>query len=694
MIEQRTSKGRQKILVTSALPYANGHLHLGHIAGAYLPGDAFVRYQRLKGNDVVYICGSDEHGTTITVLADSLRITPQALVDKYHESLRSSFEALGMSFNNYSRTSLPIHHQTTQEFFLEIHKKGALVQRTVKQLFCARCDLFLADRYISGTCPHCKKPGAKGDQCEKCGKPIDPIEIPDATCVRCQGKPEVRETKHWFFSLNRYQDRLRQWLAGKPHWKPNVLNFCTGVFESGRGLEERCITRDLPWGVKVPLPDHEGKVLYVWFDAPIGYISSTKEWAARTGNPERWKDYWCDPNCRLVHFIGKDNIFFHALLFPAMLMEHGGFVLPDHVPANEFLNLEGEKFSTSRNYAVWLPDFLAKFPPDSLRYSLARIAPETKDADFSWKEFQAHHNNELADILGNFVNRTLTFAKRYFDNRVPPQGPFGPQDQAFLETLRSAPDEIGDLLDHCRLRDASVKLMDIARAGNVYFDQQEPWRARKDDPGRCGTTIHLCIQACRSLATLMHPVLPFSSEVVWRMLNLPGKATDHGWDEVQEPSLPEGHRLGEPEILYRKIEDAVIEAEIAKLRAAAAPSAKPQEPQKLEVPLVSETISYDEFSKLDLRVAEVLAAEKVPNTDKLLKLSVRVGPEIRPLVAGIAQHYPPESLVGRKIVIVANLEPAKIRGIESRGMLLAADAGGVLSLVVLDKSVDSGAKVR
>lgn len=693
MSEHGTDGPKQKILVTSALPYANGHLHLGHIAGAYLPADAFVRYHRLKGNDVVYIGGSDEHGSTITLMADAQGITPQELVDKYHVSLKDSFEKFGISFDNYSRTSLPIHHETSKDFFLKVHEKGALVQRQVKQFYCETCAFFLADRYINGTCPHCHKPGAKGDQCEKCGKPIDPIELKDAECVRCGGVPEVRDTAHWYFSLDKYQGRLQEWLATKPNWKPNVLNFCKGFFGSKAGLEERCITRDLPWGVSVPLPDHEGKVLYVWFDAPIGYISSTKEWAEKQGDPDRWKDYWCNPEVRLVHFIGKDNIFFHAILFPAMLMEHGDFVLPENVPANEFLNLEGDKFSTSRGYAVWLPDYLEKFPPDPLRYSLSRIAPETKDSDFSWKEFQAHHNNELADILGNFVNRTLTFAKRYFDNKLPPQGTLDENDGVFLETLRAAPDEIGELFDRYHLRDAAVKLMDVARAGNLYFDQQQPWKTRKDDLEKCGTTIRNCVLACRSLATLMCPILPFSSEAVWRMLNLPGQAQDRPWDEARALSLPEGHPLGEPEILFKKIEDDVIDAEIARLRAAAS-DPETEGPQELEEPLLSETISFDDFKKIDLRVAEVIEAEKVANTDKLLKLSVRVGSETRPLVAGVAQHYEPGDLVGKKIVIVANLAPAKIRGVESQGMLLAAVAGDSLALVVPDREIDSGTPVH
>lgn len=693
----------QKFLVTSALPYANGPLHLGHIAGAYLPADVFVRYQRLKGNDVLFICGSDEHGTAITVQADSQGVTPQALVDRHHAVLKKSFEDFGIRFDNYSRTSLPLHHETSQEFFLQIHRKGVLVRRAVKQLYCPRCQLFLADRLITGTCPHCQQPGAKGDQCEKCGKPIDPLEIRGAQCVRCKSQPEARESLHWFFPLDRYQERLREWLASKPHWKANVLNFCKGVFESGKGLEERCITRDLPWGVPLPLPDSAGKVLYVWFDAPIGYISSTKEWAARTGNPDRWKEYWCDPTVRLVHFIGKDNIFFHALLFPAMLMEHGGFVLPDQIPANEFLNLEGEKFSTSRNYAVWLHEYLQRFPADALRYSLARIAPEAKDTDFSWREFQGHHNNELADILGNFIHRSLTFAGRYFGNRLPVRGPPDASDSAFLDAMEKAPGEMGALLDNFQVRDAAVRMMDLARAGNLYFDQQQPWRTRRENPERCATTLHLCVQACRVLATLTQPILPSSSDALWRMLGLPGRAADHPWVSADPRALPEGHALGQPEILFRKIEDSMIEAEIVRLKSMARPAeavasatspAPAVQPRKLEVPLVTETISYDEFARLDLRVAEVVAAERIAGADKLLKLTVRLGPETRTIVAGIALHYAPESLLGRRIVVVANLKPARIRGVESQGMLLAASEAEKLALVTLDGAIESGSQVR
>lgn len=685
---------RQKFLVTSALPYANGPLHLGHIAGAYLPADVFVRFQRMKGNDVLFICGSDEHGTTITVMADALGITPQALVDKYDALLRKSFEDFGIQFDNYSRTSLPLHHATSQEFFLEISRKGVLTRRNVKQLFCPRCQLFLADRLITGTCPHCKQPGAKGDQCERCGKPIDPLEIPDVQCVRCGTRPEVRETSHWFFPLNRYQDRLKEWLAGKPHWKANVLNFCKGVFDTGKGLEERCISRDLPWGVPVPLPEAQGKVLYVWFDAPIGYISSTKEWAIRTGNPERWREYWCDPQVRLVHFIGKDNIFFHALLFPAMLMEHGGFILPDHIPANEFLNLEGEKFSTSRNYAVWLHEVLGRYPPDPFRYSLARIAPEAKDTDFSWREFQGHNNHELADILGNFINRTLTFVERYGGNQVTARGSLDANDERFVKEIESAATEMGGLLEKFQLRDATIRMMDLARAGNLYFDQQQPWKTRAEDRAKCSTTIHLCLQACRSLATMMHPILPFSADAVWRMLGLAGKVTDHPWESASSLSLAEGQKLGRAEILFKKIEDSVIEGEIGRLRSMSRPAAPRPEARKLEVPLMAEQISYEEFARLDLRVAEVIAAEKVAGADKLLKLTIHLGAETRTIVAGIALHYPPESLVGKRIVVVANLKPAKIRGVESQGMLLAASEGDKLVLVTMDREIDSGAKVR
>ena len=672
----------KRILVTSALPYANGPIHVGHLAGVYVPSDIYVRYQRLKKRDVIHICGSDEHGVPITIRAEQEKVTPQEIVDQYHPNMKKSFERLGVSFDNYSRTSLPIHHETTQAFFMTLLEKDVLHRKTTKQLFCEKCNRFLPDRYVQGICPACESEEAKGDQCEKCGRPMDQLLLINPKCALCGNVPKIRETSHWFFDLRKVQPDLERWHESHPEWKDNVKNYCRGAFQEG--LHERPITRDLNWGIKVPGEEDEGKVFYVWFDAPIGYISSTKEWAAARGDPELWKTYWCDSETKLIHFIGKDNIFFHALLFPAMLRSHGDFILPENVPAYEFLNLEGRKLSTSKNWAVWLPEYLDDFEPDPLRYYLAYVAPENQDSDFKWREFQAFNNSHLADVFGNFVNRAVSMTQRYFDGKVPPRGDLEPADKEMLDSLRKAPGTVGDLHEKFHLRDATAAALDVARAGNGYLQEQQPWKLAKENRERCGTVLNIALETCRALAVLFHPITPFSCAKIWWMLNLDGRVEDQQWDDAGEPALPVDHSLGKPEILFRKIDDTEIQRQLDKL--------KPEE-EPAEEPLSDEIISFEDVSKIDLRVADVLAAERVPKTDKLLKLRIRLGSEERTIVAGIAEFYTAEEMVGRQIVVVANLKPAKLRGIESKGMLLAADDGERLSVITVTEPCKSRARV-
>jgi len=680
----------KRILVTSALPYANGPIHLGHLAGAYLPADVYVRYQRMKKRDVVYICGTDEHGVPIAIAAEKEGVTPQHIVDRYYQDHLDTFSRFGMSFDNFSRTSRPIHHQTSRDFFCRIHDKDHLIEKSVQQFYCETCSRFLADRFVEGRCPRCGQEGARGDQCEKCGSSLEQTELIDPYCKVCGHTPIRKDTRHLFFKLADFQQRLETWLAGKKGWKENVLNYCRGWFKEG--LTERAVTRDLKWGIQVPTAGYEDKVIYVWFEAPIGYISATKEWAEKIGQPDKWKQYWLDPETKLVHFIGKDNIVFHAIIWPAMLMGHGDFILPTDIPANEFLNLQGEKLSTSRNYAVWLGEYLAKFPPDPLRYYLATIAPENKDSDFTWQEFQQRNNSELADILGNLVNRTLTFAKRQF-NGVPARSEMDDLDRAMVQLLEKAPQEIGELLEHYELRRSLAAMMDVARAANKYFNDQQPWATLKTNRPKCATTINVCLQAVQTLAILMEPFLPFSAEKVWTMLGYSSSVHDQWWDQAGSQELVPGHHLGQEQILFSKIEDKQIQPEVDRLAALSAPKspastsadAKP-EPAK---------ITYDDFSRVELRLARVLKAEKVEKADKLLRLEIQVGSEQRQIVAGIAKHYTPEQIVGKTIVVVANLQPAKIRGLESNGMLLAAeDENGVLAVLTPDRAIECGAKVK
>ncbi len=555
-----------KILVTSALPYANGPLHLGHLAGAYVPADIYVRYQRLKGSDVLFICGSDEHGVPITIRADREGISPQQVVDRFHFMMKESFIRLGIDFDNYSRTSLPLHHKISQDIFLNLYHKGFIHEQEVSQYFCATCARFLPDRYIEGECPTCHSQGARGDQCESCGRWLEPEQIINPSCKICGSRPVKRNTKHWYFRLSEFQKRLQEWQESKTDWKSNVREFCSGWFKEG--LTDRPITRDIDWGIPVPLPEAQGKVLYVWFDAPIGYLSSTVEWAQNRGEPDRWKDYWCDPNTRLIHFIGKDNIVFHAIVWPAVLMAHGEFILPDQIPANEFLTIEGEKLSTSRNWAIWANDYLEVLPPDPLRYYLAANAPENKDADFAWKDFQAKNNNELADILGNLVNRSLSFIEKHFAGRVPPAKELRETDHAILASIEASANQIGSSLDGFQVKRAVGELMELARIGNRYFNDSAPWSSIKTDRARCAATLNTAVQLEAALAVLMEPFLPFSATKLWGMINGPGALHNQRWNEVAKLRLPEDHPLGKREILFNKIEDSLIESQIARLRGA------------------------------------------------------------------------------------------------------------------------------
>ncbi|MBN2466155.1 methionine--tRNA ligase [candidate division WOR-3 bacterium] len=680
-----------RILVTSALPYANGELHFGHLAGAYLPADIYVKYHRLKGSDVVYICGSDEHGVGITLAAQAAGLTPQQVIDRYHPSIKRSFEEFGMEFDNYSRTSLPVHHRTAQDFFLEVYKKGYLQPKTTRQLYCPSCRMFLADRYVEGTCPNCKSEGARGDQCEACGEWIEPFDLINPRCKTCGTTPEVRETTHWFFALSKFADRLKEWVGSKPNMKPNVKRFCEGWFN--RGLEDRSITRDLPWGVPVPLAEGKGKVMYVWFDAPIGYISSTKEWAERIGRPDRWKDYWLDEKTKLVHFIGKDNIVFHAIVWPAMLMAHEQWVLPADIPANEFLNLEGEKISTSRNWAVWLPDYQKEFGADPLRYALAVNLPENRDVDFTWRDFQARNNNELANVLGNFVNRVAVFVKKNYSGRVPEAIPDDAQSLEVLKAIAEAPTRLGGMIDRYQIKDAAREVMTLPALGNRYFDYEAPWRTFRQDRAKCDRTMNVCMRLVSSLEVLLYPFLPFTSrkmaELLWgndRVQSSESRvqSPERGWDDAGKPALPV--ELGPAEILFNKIEDSVIQVQVDKLGK--------QEPQtESPKPKEESVIAFDDFKKVELKVAKVLSAEAVAGATKLLKLQIDLGSEQRQIVAGVALAYKPEELVGKSIVVVCNLAPAVIRGVESNGMLLAAVNPDGMALLVPDRDIAPGTPV-
>ncbi|MBK7911514.1 MAG: methionine--tRNA ligase [Bacteroidia bacterium] len=679
-------------LITAALPYANGPVHIGHLAGAYLPADVYVRYLRAMGEDVVFICGSDEHGVPITLRARKEGVSPQQVVDKYHGIIRQSFADFGISFDIYDRTSSPIHHETASDFFKTLFGKGEFTEESSEQYYDEEAGLFLADRYITGTCPNCGNTNAYGDQCEKCGKSLSPRELINPHS-QLSGKPPVlRQTKHWYLPLDRYQrEWLEKWIDGhRDDWKPNVFGQCKSWLD--QGLQPRAVTRDLDWGVPVPLPDSKGKVLYVWFDAPIGYISATKALFRQRGDANGWEKYWKSKDARLVHFIGKDNIVFHCIIFPAMLHAHGGYVLPENVPANEFLNLEGDKISTSRNWAVWLHEYLQDFPgkQDVLRYALCATAPETKDNDFTWKDFQARNNSELVAILGNFVNRTLVLTAKYYNGKVPAAHALSDEDRACLEAIQAAPGKLGDLIRRYKFREALFELMNLARLGNKYLADNEPWKKQATDPQRVETILHVSLRITAALARLMEPFLPFTSEKLHGMLNLVHAKWTAAWDETL---LPVGHQLGEAGLLFEKIEDPAIETQVARLQAskaaneAASAAAPAVSPQKAPT-------SFDDFQKMDIRIGTILAAERVPKTEKLLKLTVDTGIDQRTVVSGIAAHYDPEKIVGQQVTILVNLEPRKIKGIESQGMILMAEnAKGELAFLQPTKAVENGGTI-
>ena len=677
---------KRRILVTSALPYANSNQHLGNVAGAYLPADIYVRYQRLKGNEVLYLCGSDEHGVAIPISALKEKTTPKTIIDKYHFANKEAFEKLGMSFDIFARTSSPVHHKTAQEFFLDLYKKGILREKTDKQLFCKNDNMFLPDRYVEGGCPYCDNMEAKGDQCEKCGNILTPEIIKEPKCKICGSKPELVETKHFYFPLGEFQTRLEEYVHSKNDWKENVLRYCESWFKAK--LEDRAITRDMDWGIKVPLEGYESKVLYVWFEAVLGYISASKEWAAATGNPEKWKDFWCDENTEYYAFIGKDNIVFHCIVFPAILMAKGGYILPKNVPANEFFNFAGQKFSKSKGWGISVKKFLEMFPPDPLRYTIAVNLPENHDSDFYWADFQARTNNELADILGNFVNRTVTFVNQYFDGKVPERKNLSKLDEDTLAKMLDYPTDISILFEKFRLRDGVQEIMNVARLGNKYFNDSEPWKTRKDNMDQCANTLNICLEIVRMLAILIEPVLPFTSAKIWKILDIQKPKDMPLWDSAGEPQLKSGHQIGKPEILFAKIEDEIINKQIEQLQSL---MEKKSDTPEIKIQPFKSEISIDDFKNIDIRIAKVLTAEKIQKSNKLLKLKIKIGKEERSLVAGIAQFYEPESLVGKSVVVLANLQPAKIMGIESQGMVLAAkDSLGNTSILIPEREIGDG----
>ena len=678
------AKEFKRYLITSALPYANGPVHIGHLAGVYIPSDIYTRYLRLRGRDVISVCGSDEHGVPITIKARKEGVSPQVIVDRYHTLIKESFRRLGISFDIYSRTSSPTHYKTASEFFRKLYDEGKFIERTSMQYYDEEAQTFLADRYIVGTCPRCGNERAYGDQCEQCGSTLSPDELINPHSAVSGSIPVKRETKHWYLPLDQYEDFLRKWiLEGHKEWKSNVYGQCKSWLDLG--LQPRAVSRDLDWGIPVPVEGAEGKVLYVWFDAPIGYISATKDLT-----PD-WEKYWKSEDTRLVHFIGKDNIVFHCIVFPSMLKAHGGYILPDNVPANEFLNLEGDKISTSRNWAVWLHEYLDDFPgkEDVLRYVLCANAPETKDNDFTWRDFQARNNNELVAILGNFVNRALVLTKKYYGGRVPACGEMNDYDRATVAELQGIRSELESSIENFRFREALKNAMNFARIGNKYLADTEPWKVVKTDPERVNTILNIALQITANVAVAIEPFMPFSSEKILRMLNI-GRPS---WDALGSMSvIPAGHEIGEPELLFEKIEDEAIERQLAKLEAskaanAAAEAAQHVAEQKAEV-------SFDDFDKMDIRISTIIAAEKVAKTKKLLKLTVDTGIDRRTIVSGIAEYFKPEELVGRQVPVLVNLAPRELKGIRSEGMILMAeDALRGLVMMQTDGKVTNGSQV-
>ena len=663
----------KRYTITAALPYTNGPIHIGHLAGVYVPADIFARYQRLKNNDVAFICGSDEHGVAISIKAKKEGTTPQAIIDKYHAIIKQSFADFGISFDNYSRTSAPIHHQTASDFFKKLYEQGDFIEEISEQLYDEEAHQFLADRFVIGTCPKCGNPEAYGDQCERCGSSLNATDLIDPKSSITGSKPTLKATKHWFLPLNRYQEFLEKWIleGHKSDWKPNVYGQVKSWLDDE--LKPRAVTRDLDWGIPVPVEGAEGKVLYVWFDAPIGYISSTKEWAEREGKD--WRPYWQDKNTELVHFIGKDNIVFHCIIFPAMLKAEGSYILPTNVPANEFLNLEGNKLSTSKNWAVWLHEYLQDFPnqQDVLRYALTANAPETKDNDFTWKDFQARNNNELVAIFGNFINRVAVLTQKYYEGVIPAAGEFNDIDTETLRQITELTEKIEQSLERYRFREAQQELMNMARLGNKYLADEEPWKLIKTDPERVKTVMYVALQIATALAVASEPFLPFTSEKLKRMLQL-GAIT---WESLKTNTtelLKAGHRIGSAELLFEKIEDAAIEKQLQRLEnTKLANKQEAQANTEVTVAPQKELISYDDFAKMDIRIGTILEAEKMPKADKLLILKVDTGIDQRSIVSGIAQSFAPEEIIGKKVTVLVNLAPRKLRGVESQGMILMVE---------------------
>jgi methionyl-tRNA synthetase len=680
------SKKFNRTTVTAALPYANGPVHIGHLAGVYVPADIYVRYLRMTGKDVAFICGSDEHGVAITLRARKEGKTPQEVVDQYHEQIKTSFEDFGISFDIYHRTSAKIHHETASEIFKTLNSKGEFVEKTSAQYFDEKEQQFLADRYIKGTCPNCGYEEAYGDQCEKCGSTLSPSELKNPRSMLSGEPPILKDTTHWYLPLDTYEPWLREYILEQhKEWKPNVYGQCKSWLDNG--LQPRPITRDLDWGIPVPVPNSEGKVLYVWFDAPIGYISATKEWAAANG--KNWEDYWKKDDTRLLHFIGKDNIVFHCIIFPAILKAEGSFILPDNVPANEFLNLENDKISTSRNWAVWLHEYLEELPDkqDVLRYVLTANAPETKDNDFTWKDFQTRNNSELVAIFGNFVNRAVVLTHKFYEGKVPAQGVLQPIDIQTLYAAKLLPQKIEDALDQFKFREALSLMMELARIGNKYLADTEPWKLIKSDETRVQTIMNVSLQLGAALATYSAPFLPHTAEKLRIMLGIPKLS----WEKAKSMDLLKDGQLIQPaNLLFDKIEDEIIEKQIQKLMDTKAAN----QAESASVAPAKSQISYDDFMKMDIRVGQVLTAETVEKSDKLLKMTVDTGLDKRTILSGIAKHFNSEQLVGKKVVVLTNLAPRKIMGVESQGMLLFAENhDGKLVAVSPDQQAENGATI-
>ena len=680
----------KRYTVTAALPYTNGPIHIGHLAGVYVPADIYVRYLRAQNKDVAFICGSDEHGVAISIRAKKEGVSPKVIIDKYDKMIKESFQQLGISFDNYSRTSAPIHHETASEFFTQMHADGNFIEETTEQLYDPEAKQFLADRFVTGTCPKCDHPEAYGDQCENCGSSLNATDLIQPKSTLSGSIPELKATKHWFLPLDRYQDFIQEWIleGHKNDWKPNVYGQVKSWVDDG--LKPRAVTRDLDWGIPVPVEGGEGKVLYVWFDAPIGYISSTKEWAKRVGKD--WEPYWKDKETELVHFIGKDNIVFHCIIFPCILKASKDYILPENVPANEFLNLEGNKISTSKNWAVWLHEYLEDFPgkEDVLRYVLTANAPETKDNDFTWKDFQTRNNSELVAIFGNFINRAVVLTHKYYDGQVPAAGELLAQDKAVLEELKQFPSRVGDSIEKYRFREASQEMLNLARLGNKYLADEEPWKRIKDQPERVPTIMHIALQIAAALSSICEPFLPHSANELRNILNI---SRPLSWSEIATKTthLEAGHQIGVQRLLFEKIEDEVIVAQREKLEATKVAN----EETATDLPPQKELVSFDDFSQLDLRVGTILTAEKVKKTKKLLQLEVDLGSEVRTIVSGIAETFNPDEVVGRKVTVLTNLAPRTIRGVESQGMLLMTeDKAGKTIMVSPDEGAENGFPIR